>query len=506
MTCPFSNELLYEIASHLDFLDIIRDPRVTSSAPLQELHRTILHACLASKRFYQIFHPMIKRVVFDDGTMQRRTSLIKKYLEHPEKARGIRALSCIPSTMSSDNLHLGLDTYPPYYAHMQRYHLPQRIKALGTLLTLLPDLEALQVAVQGYFTVEHMGLLQLFELVKSDHRLSPKLKTVTICHINRNQHGFNPTGVQHILALPSIEELHVKDSFIETNALGSPMPLSLAARFSNLKVLRLFSCDLHPTRLEQLVRSIRRLEEIMLQWATEPRATSGFDTNSLMAILRLHTTSFRRIDLDGSLSRHIMEPLRHIMPIGSFRAFTSLERLSIPMALLTGKMQAAVARPWTSRFDGRNDTQYLEGLLKDCIEWASGKATPQIDWGFLTDVFPISLKTLKLQSSAHSVDAQVAAKWLQRFVTKELDTLPLLRCLDLSSWDREALKLVFELLDQETTRQEFDRRKKAILLPVKPSNGTSRGLSGTWTSGHAQLGDREYASSAPDNELAHLFF
>jgi hypothetical protein len=504
MICPLSNELLYEIANHLDFLDIIRDATITSSIAAKERWNTILNASLASKRFCQIFSPLLRPVIFSDATVRRHEKLIRKYLEHPDEARHIRALSNIACALPSDNVYVSLEMYASYSEHVTRLSLPYRIRALGTITTLLPNLEAIQLGIDTLFSLAYRGFLQLCIMALSDERLLPKLKIVTICHTSRVQHGFDPRGIEYLLELPTVEELNVSGAYNDRKQLqivGSVF-VDFKPGMSNLKVLRLYSCDINRTFFSKLIGSIQRLEEFTLQWSSQCCGNAKFSLEQYLPVLDTHRASLRRITLDGSISKDLEEPSKLLLPIGTLTRFEALEYLDVPAVAFTGKravtelpgdlqlfryrfFQNCALEQWIAKCrkgepeeeleeqsgeeeEDDNSLQVEEGEDESDNEPqnSADERRAAFDWDFLTDIFPKSLETLVLQCPKEPEDLGKLLDWLTWFIPNKMHALPKLRYVNLSGWKHTYVDAMVTACGPEMVYNTFDGAKKVLKVPV----------------------------------------
>jgi hypothetical protein len=445
MADRLSNELLYGIANHLDLLHLIRDASITSLAVLKEQYRNIVNICLASKRFFQIFYHLIEHVILDNGGIIERTELVKRFLADPQKARKIRALSSLPAALPSDNLVLGLDPYPSYLAHVTNLKLPYTIKALGSLLSLLPELEFLQLGVHTQLSMDYQGVLQLFQQARRDNRILPKLKSITICFLNEAQPGFHPLGIQDIFNLPRLEELNATNFCTPYDRRDEPLLNQLQATTSKIKTLRLLSCDIDHRALKHLVASMINLEELELQWSPEGQSRLPTSTRHLASTLRTQAASLKRITLDAKAAEWLETPDATILPAGSFVDFRVLNYMELPAVLLSGRTPA----PY-------NDAAFVEAFRDSFKDWMEkqqsgrrgnvydNKPSPDEDWDFLTAVLPVSLTTLVIQSPKHPWNIGRVVQWIQHFVTTRLEHHPNLRTLDLSQWKSQYLDTFFE--------------------------------------------------------------
>ncbi|KIW02131.1 uncharacterized protein PV09_06619 [Verruconis gallopava] len=474
MSLKLCHDILFEIASHLDPLDCVRDHDILNpSEALRERQETILSLCLASSSFFDVFGPLLRRVVVDNGSSIRRSKLILHYLENPGEAAQVRGLCVCPSTLVSGNIEPELFAQPVFEQYVSEHDLSFPIRALGILLSLLPNLEALKLSVQVHLNVDHQDLLNLFSKAVTSRSLLPKLKSVSLYYANKSQHGFDPRGIERMLCLPNIDEISARGFYTDkTNLLRAGQWAYLPGlRTSNVTVIRLLSCDVDTVFLDRIVRAAKSLKEFTYQWPSECFAEATFNILQFVSSLSEHRRTLKKITFDASLTRCFDGSGQTIMPIGSFSSFERLEHLEMPAILLTGKRQTLTDFRLTAD-NPRQDEYGMQLRERTTEEFKTAEtrrhadsAWQEIDWDALVGLLPDSTTTLVVQCPNLTSDLVGPAKWLQHFALTRLPHLANLHKVDLSSWSPQHLQVLFEVCGFHNVQHLFATHSCTLKLP-----------------------------------------
>jgi hypothetical protein len=492
MAGQLSTELLYEVARYLDLLHVVRDKNVTSVAAVREHHQTIVNVCLASKWLYSIFRPLLDHAVVDRSDPFERIILTKQFLKDKREATKVRVLISVPASekrlkaVYSREVISDEDVTRAYHESMGRSGVSPSMDTFSTLLTLLPGLEALQLHVASDLPSEYGGLLQLLQKAHNDPSILPRLSSVSIGCADEKKSRLTAKGIEHLLRLPQLVNFTANGLFEVqfTGCMNLPPPRwTVEPSISNITSLHLLSCDMDEYELSQLVNAVKRLEDFALQWSKGLGSNHGIlPSRNIVPMLTPHASSLKQLTLDGRLAQELKRPFNTVSPLDSLVDFKALEYLDVPAILFVGKAAEYVPPPQSIAPPGFSEPSaqplYNTWYMKTMRSWTlkqQGKPDVRheedvgafvLDWDVMISVLPLSLVTLRLQTSTKSKDLGSVGKWFGRFVMAGLDRLPRLRILDLSDWNPDRVEALRNCLDFETLRERLEERLITLRLPA----------------------------------------
>lgn len=176
--------------------------------------------CLTSKRFYRVGMSVLDQVLWDTNDIDDREKHIRKFIDNPDAAARVRCLAIsgdeqvVRRTSKTDfSTDIGQDIQ--HVARrvdienkgewIQKVRAREEYSVVALLVSLLPNLETICFGVCVALQDEFHWTLAFVRKHPEHFRKVQSVKTI----YEREEHGWNPSGVAYLMELPSLRQLHL---------------------------------------------------------------------------------------------------------------------------------------------------------------------------------------------------------------------------------------------------------------------------------------------------------
>lgn len=292
---------------------------------------------------------------------------------------------------------------------------------IALLLSLLSGLRNIHIRLRSDGGIKHFkSILHLFARAKQDATLLPSLRRVVLSWTPEfsSDYGYRPMGIEHILALPKVREIDAAgfwslytdyDFFIDRRTRAQ-----IPGNSSKVQHLTLRSWQGNWSVLRQITGACEKLRSFEVHFDATGD-TLAMEADDVISALGKHKDSLERIILK-SVAGMFADDNIHIMPLGSLKSFKVLRHLDLPLFLLVGspaQRSSQKLEPDVTQHDNFEDL--MESYLQGCARFhaKSGGDLQATLWSLLTDVFPPTLRTLRLRK--YGTESELATCWFKDF-------------------------------------------------------------------------------------------
>ncbi|KAL1638977.1 hypothetical protein SLS58_008435 [Diplodia intermedia] len=284
---------------------------------------------------------------------------------------------------------------------------------IALALNFMPNLSYLNVCLDERFVEDYNWMFRLlrqssFKMTQNGHG-GPfaNIKTIETGY-GGLEFGYNPVFISEFVTLPHLREITLRSAWSGETACG--IQWDPQANSSNITTINLDASSVTNDFIRKLLTACRAPKTFIYSWGGPPAADSMHDFADFMRALRLRRDTLETIRLDVVLKANFFEYLaienEYLPPLGSFKEFTRLTELEVPGHLLLG----SPLLDWDN-FDGEHWPAFLSDL----------------DYSFLTDVFPPSLERLTVDCMGLEEDVTFILPFLNEFAGRCAERLPKLR-------------------------------------------------------------------------------
>lgn len=447
-----------------------------------ENEKVLRKFCLVSKRFYKIGMSLLGEVLFDNGATDRRERHVWRFINDPEASSRVRYLAITGEAwihrdctvdwklLIGDDIRRAAEKVEIEDKNKWIEKLIDREddSILAMLVSLLPNLKCICFGVDAGLHDEFPWTLAILENPANRERFS-KLQDVRTIFQNDQEHGWNPTGIAHLMQLPSLRQVHLLRGWdgregsgwhLATRDIDGPRgwrsgPLAWPRRSSGLEKLNLDWCDVDDDFMANMLGACKNLKYFKYEWAE--RCTDAAGAVRLCDNLQTQKETLETLVLDTTSAYTFDRYLTNdIQPFGSLKAFTNLRRIEISGVLIVGTIfyrhfPANSDESDSDEFDDEDDYQDSDedsssdddDSHDNHVQATSSTSSPRApDYAVIADMFPLSLEVLIINDPGKKMSyimpflehltARICAQG--KGGARKDKGLPSLRTIDLSRW------------------------------------------------------------------------